>query len=89
MRSGPPPLVSSVVKTRSATGDPVFSTVAHSPIFVQTPAVRWCTSQLVGSGGSLQRLYAARATRSVDVPTGHHPFVARPDLVAEQVLALR
>ncbi|MBM7803022.1 hypothetical protein JOE58_002273 [Curtobacterium luteum] len=37
----------------------------------------------------MQRLYAARATRSVDVPTGHHPFVARPDLVAEQVLALR
>ncbi|MFJ4219802.1 alpha/beta hydrolase [Curtobacterium luteum] len=37
----------------------------------------------------LQRLHAARAARSVDVPTGHHPFVTRPDLVAEQVLALR
>ena len=36
-----------------------------------------------------ERLHAARATRSVDVPTGHHPFVTRPDLVAEQVLALR
>lgn len=37
----------------------------------------------------LQRSHAARATRTVDVPTGHHPFVTRPDLVAEQVLGLR
>ncbi len=36
----------------------------------------------------LQRSHAARATRTVDVATGHHPFVTRPDLVAEQVLAL-
>ncbi|MGT2424826.1 alpha/beta hydrolase [Amnibacterium kyonggiense] len=37
----------------------------------------------------LQRRHAARATRSVELPTGHHPFLARPDLVAaelEQVL---
>ncbi|MDO3697909.1 alpha/beta hydrolase, partial [Curtobacterium flaccumfaciens] len=33
----------------------------------------------------LQRAHAARATRSVDVPTGHHPFVTRPDLVVEQL----
>ncbi|ROP72172.1 alpha/beta hydrolase [Curtobacterium sp. PhB115] len=34
---------------------------------------------------ALQRRHAARATRSVDVPTGHHPFITRPDLVAEQL----
>ncbi|PYY57481.1 alpha/beta hydrolase [Curtobacterium sp. MCSS17_011] len=33
----------------------------------------------------LQREHAARATRSVDVPTGHHPFITRPDLVVEQL----
>ncbi|MCS5733471.1 alpha/beta hydrolase [Herbiconiux daphne] len=33
----------------------------------------------------LQRVHAARATRAVEVPTGHHPFLSRPDLVAEQV----
>ncbi|MBF4607809.1 alpha/beta hydrolase [Curtobacterium sp. VKM Ac-1393] len=33
----------------------------------------------------LQRRHAARATRSVDVPTGHHPFITRPDLVVEQL----
>ena len=37
---------------------------------------------------ALQRMHAARATRSVELPTGHHPFVSRPDLVVEQVEAL-
>ena len=34
----------------------------------------------------LQRFHAARATRSVDVPAGHHPFISRPDLVVEQLV---
>jgi pimeloyl-ACP methyl ester carboxylesterase len=37
---------------------------------------------------ALQRFHAGRATRSVEVPTGHHPFISRPDLVVEQVQAL-
>ncbi|MEL7976067.1 alpha/beta hydrolase [Isoptericola sp. F-RaC21] len=36
----------------------------------------------------LQRTHAARATRWVELPTGHHPFVSRPDLVVDQVQAL-
>lgn len=36
----------------------------------------------------LQRFHAARATRSVELPTGHHPFISRPDLVVEQLEAL-
>ncbi|MFD2024439.1 alpha/beta hydrolase [Promicromonospora aerolata] len=36
----------------------------------------------------LQRVHAARATRSVEVPTGHHPFISRPDVVVEQLQAL-
>lgn len=36
----------------------------------------------------LQRFHAGRATRSVELPTGHHPFLSRPDLVVEQVQAL-
>ena len=36
----------------------------------------------------LQRSHASRATRSVELPTGHHPFITRPDLVVEQILAL-
>lgn len=40
------------------------------------------------SSVALQREHAARATRSVDVPTGHHPFLTRPDLVVAQLRAL-
>jgi len=36
----------------------------------------------------LQRVHAARATRSVELPTGHHPFITRPDLVVDQLQAL-
>jgi pimeloyl-ACP methyl ester carboxylesterase len=33
----------------------------------------------------LQRLHAAKATRSIDLPAGHHPFISRPELVASAV----
>jgi pimeloyl-ACP methyl ester carboxylesterase len=33
----------------------------------------------------LQRFHAAKATRSIDLPTGHHPFISRPHLVASAV----
>lgn len=36
----------------------------------------------------LQRLHAGRATRSFDIPTGHHPFLSHPDLVIDHVQAL-
>ncbi|WP_240644151.1 alpha/beta hydrolase [Antribacter gilvus] len=36
----------------------------------------------------LQRLHAGRATRSVELPTGHHPFISRPDLVVDRVQVL-
>jgi pimeloyl-ACP methyl ester carboxylesterase len=36
----------------------------------------------------LQRSHADRATRSVELPTGHHPFISRPDLVVGQVQVL-
>ena len=34
---------------------------------------------------ALQRHHAARATRSIDLATGHHPFLSQPGLVAAQV----
>ena len=36
----------------------------------------------------LQRFHAERATRAVEVPTGHHPFITRPDLVVDELEAL-
>ena len=40
------------------------------------------------TSAELQRFHAARATRSVELPTGHHPFITRPDLVVEQLQLL-
>jgi pimeloyl-ACP methyl ester carboxylesterase len=34
----------------------------------------------------LQRFHASRATRSIDLAAGHHPFLSRPDLVAEEII---
>jgi len=36
----------------------------------------------------LQRAHAARAGRVRELPTGHHPFLSRPDLVAGELEAL-
>jgi pimeloyl-ACP methyl ester carboxylesterase len=36
----------------------------------------------------LQRAHAARATRAIELPTGHHPFLTRPDLVVDAIAAL-
>lgn len=36
----------------------------------------------------LQRSHAKRASRSVEVATGHHPSITRPDLIVDQVVAL-
>lgn len=33
----------------------------------------------------LQRFHAERATRAIELPTGHHPFLSRPDLVVDQL----
>ncbi|MGM7667440.1 alpha/beta hydrolase [Microbacterium sp. A93] len=35
----------------------------------------------------LQRFHANRATRSVELPTGHHPFLTRPVLIVDQIQA--
>lgn len=35
---------------------------------------------------ALQREHARRAARSIELPTGHHPFLSRPDLVVDAML---
>lgn len=35
---------------------------------------------------ALQRFHASRATRSIDLATGHHPFLSRPDRVGEEII---
>jgi pimeloyl-ACP methyl ester carboxylesterase len=35
---------------------------------------------------ALQRFHASRSTRSIDLATGHHPFLSHPDRVAEEII---
>jgi len=35
----------------------------------------------------LQRTQAARARRAVELPTGHHPMLSHPELVAAEIRA--
>jgi pimeloyl-ACP methyl ester carboxylesterase len=35
---------------------------------------------------ALQRFHASRATRSIDLAAGHHPFLSCPNLVAEAII---
>jgi pimeloyl-ACP methyl ester carboxylesterase len=85
-------------------GDPATQRAAWSRVVPQavtsfatpTSAAGWrgvdstylvCTEDRSTTVG-LQRTHAARATRSVDVPTGHHPFITRPDLVVDEIDAM-
>jgi pimeloyl-ACP methyl ester carboxylesterase len=64
--------------------------------FVQSP--RGCAWQVVPTTAVIcaddrataperQRIMAERADRVVEIPTGHHPFLSRPDLLAEVIAA--
>lgn len=70
---------------------------AQSPAALTTPttAAAWqdipstyvvCTHDR-NTSPELQRMHAARATTVVELPSGHHPFLSHPRLVADQVLA--
>jgi pimeloyl-ACP methyl ester carboxylesterase len=41
-----------------------------------------------GTPASRQHAYAARATHTTTLPTGHHPFLSRPAAVRDLILAL-
>ncbi len=69
--------------TRQAAGAFVTPTTAAAGA-ASTPRT-WCART---TSVELQRAHAARATRAVELPTGHHPFVTRPDLVVDAIAAL-
>lgn len=51
----------------------------------QTPSLYVVCADDRGTPAARQRQFAARADRVVELPTGHHPFLARPDAMAEVV----
>ncbi|WIE65026.1 alpha/beta hydrolase [Curtobacterium sp. MCLR17_036] len=82
-------------QTQCAAWDRV-TTQAVGSFVTPTTAAGWqgvdstylvCTEDRSTTVG-LQRAHAERASRSVDVATGHHPFVSRPDLVVAELEAV-
>lgn len=65
------------------TGQPVGAAAWHS-----VPSTYLVCAQDRGTPARLQREHARRAGRVVELDTGHHPFLSRPEAVRDLLLAL-
>lgn len=54
----------------------------------QVPSTYLVCADDNGTPAALQREFASRAGRTVEMATGHHPFLSRPDAVRDLLLAL-
>jgi pimeloyl-ACP methyl ester carboxylesterase len=62
-----------------------FMTPTTAAAWQAIPSTYLVCAQDRNTSPELQRVHAARATRTVELPTGHHPFLSRPDLVAAEI----
>jgi pimeloyl-ACP methyl ester carboxylesterase len=53
------------------------------PAWLEVPSTYVVCTEDRAIPADVQRAAAARAGRTVEIPTGHHPFLSRPDLFAE------
>lgn len=67
----------------------VFGTPVTAAAWQQVPSTYLVCAQDNSTPPALQREHAARAGGVVELPTGHHPMLSRPDLVADAVLGIR
>ncbi|MEU8144766.1 alpha/beta hydrolase [Nonomuraea sp. NPDC048901] len=66
----------------------VITAPVQAAAWKQIPSTYVVCAQDNGTPPAAQRAQAKRATRVVEVATGHHPFLAQPDVVAGLVLDL-
>jgi pimeloyl-ACP methyl ester carboxylesterase len=71
------------VQTLSVTQHPVRAAAWH-----QVPSTYLLCTGDRGTPAARQREFARRATRVVELDTGHHPFLAQPEAVADVVAGL-
>jgi pimeloyl-ACP methyl ester carboxylesterase len=69
--------------TRQSTG--AFTTPTTRAAWQGRPSTYLVCAQDRSTSVGLQRSHAARATASFELPTGHHPFLSRPDLIADRL----
>lgn len=69
----------------TAQSSAVFSAAVTAAAWQNIPSTYLVCADDRSTSPTLQRAHAARATRTVELPTGHHPFLSRPDLVAASI----
>ena len=82
---GDPGLVRGARARLTAQSASVFGTPAGAAAWQQTPTLYLVCADDRSTAPALQRQHAARASRTVELPTGHHPFLSRPDMVAAAI----
>ena len=63
----------------------VFGAPAGAAAWRDIPALYLVCADDRSTAPALQRQQAARAARVIELPTSHHPFLSRPDLVAAAI----
>jgi pimeloyl-ACP methyl ester carboxylesterase len=82
-----PELVSGAQARLTAQSATVFGAPAGAAAWRDLPALYLVCADDRSTAPALQREQAARASRVVELDTGHHPFLSRPDLVAAAIEA--
>lgn len=62
-----------------------FATPTTLAAWREVPSTYLICTEDRSTSPALQRIHAARASRTLELPTGHHPFLSRPDLIATNV----
>jgi pimeloyl-ACP methyl ester carboxylesterase len=66
----------------------VLEQPVHSAAWQHVPSTYLVCAQDKGTPADLQREFANRATRIVELDAGHHPFLSQPTAVRDLILAL-
>jgi pimeloyl-ACP methyl ester carboxylesterase len=82
-----PDLVSGARARLTAQSAAVFGAPAGAAAWRDIPALYLVCADDRSTAPALQREQAARAARVIELPTSHHPFLSRPDLVAAAIEA--
>jgi len=88
MHDCPPDVVAESVHHLAAQSLSVTQHPVRAAAWQQVPSTYLLCAGDRGTPARQQREFAQRATRVVELDTGHHPFLARPDAVAEVITGL-
>ena len=83
-----PELVDGAFERLTAQSAAVFGAPVPEAGWRGTPTTCLVCADDHSTDPDLQRRHAQRATRTIELPAGHHPFLSQPDMVAQHLLAI-